>query len=94
MVNEAFAPQAAEVEQARRIVAAFAAVGGGVFSLDGHMVDAPVLRLAQRTLAQGGPSPVAPTDHGSLRGPDCPACTIHAVVSVVGVLGEMSDNDQ
>lgn len=63
-LEDAVAPQAAEEQWARRIVAAFAAAGGGVFSLDGHMVDAPVLRLAQRTLAQGGPSPVAPTDHG------------------------------
>ncbi len=32
--------------------AASAAAGGGVVSLDGRMVDAPVLRLARRTLAQ------------------------------------------
>lgn len=52
LVNAAFAPQAAELEWARRVVAAFEAAGGGVFSLDGRMVDAPVLRLAQHTLAQ------------------------------------------
>lgn len=51
-VNAAFAPSAAELEWARRVLAAFEAAGGGVFSLDGRMVDAPVLRLAQRTLAQ------------------------------------------
>lgn len=51
LVNAAFAPSAAELDWARRVVAAFAAAGGGVFSLDGRMVDAPVLRLAQRTLA-------------------------------------------
>ena len=51
LVNAAFAPSAAELDWAHRVVAAFAAAGGGVFSLDGRMVDAPVLRLAQRTLA-------------------------------------------
>ncbi|MEO5659040.1 MAG: CoA ester lyase [Polaromonas sp.] len=51
-VNAAFAPSAAELDWARRVVTAFEAAGGGVCSLDGRMVDAPVLRLAQRTLAQ------------------------------------------
>jgi citrate lyase subunit beta / citryl-CoA lyase len=51
-VNAAFLPSAAELDWARRVVAGFKAVGGGVFSLDGRMVDAPVLLLAQRTLAQ------------------------------------------
>lgn len=58
-VNAAFAPSAAELEWARRVLAAFEAAGGGVFSLDGRMVDAPVLRLAQRTLAQGRRSAAA-----------------------------------
>jgi citrate lyase subunit beta/citryl-CoA lyase len=51
-VNVAFTPNAAELDWAQRVVAGFAAVGGGVFSLDGRMVDAPVLLLAQRTLTQ------------------------------------------
>jgi citrate lyase subunit beta/citryl-CoA lyase len=34
------------------VLAAVEAAGGGVVSLDGRMVDGPVLRLAQRTLAQ------------------------------------------
>jgi len=51
VVNAAFTPSAAEIDWARRVVAGFAAAGGGVFSLDGRMVDAPVLLLAQRTLA-------------------------------------------
>lgn len=51
-VNTAFAPSAAEIEWAQRVVAGFAAAGGSVFSLDGRMVDAPVLLLAQRTLQQ------------------------------------------
>ena len=51
-VNAAFAPSAPELDWARRVQAAFAAAGGGVFSLDGRMVDAPELRLALHTLAQ------------------------------------------
>lgn len=51
-VNAAFTPSPAEMDWARRVLAAFEAAGGGVFSLDGRMVDAPVLRLAQRALAQ------------------------------------------
>jgi len=52
VVNAAFSPSAAEFDWAQRVQAAFEAAGGGVFSLDDRMVDAPVLRLAQRTLAQ------------------------------------------
>ena len=52
IVNAAFAPSAAELDWAQRVVTGFAAAGGGVFSLDGRMVDAPVLLLAQRTLAR------------------------------------------
>ncbi|MFZ2391495.1 HpcH/HpaI aldolase/citrate lyase family protein, partial [Rhodoferax sp.] len=51
VVNAAFAPAAAELAWAQRVMTAYAAAGGGVFSLDGRMVDAPVLRLAQHTLA-------------------------------------------
>lgn len=51
VVNAAFTPSAAEIDWAHRVVAGFSAAGGGVFSLDGRMVDAPVLLLAQRTLA-------------------------------------------
>jgi citrate lyase subunit beta/citryl-CoA lyase len=51
-VNAAFTPSPAEMDWARRVLLAFEAADGGVFSLDGRMVDAPVLLLAQRTLAQ------------------------------------------
>ena len=51
-VNAAFSPGPAELEWARRVLAASEAAGGGVVSLDGRMVDAPVLRLAQRILAR------------------------------------------
>ncbi len=50
-INEAFVPGAAEVEWARRIVAAFAsAPQAGVVSLDGQMVDKPHLLQARRIL--------------------------------------------
>ncbi|MEO6293636.1 MAG: CoA ester lyase [Burkholderiaceae bacterium] len=51
-VNQAFTPSADELAKAQRVLAAFEAAGGGVFSLDGRMVDAPVLLLAQRMLAR------------------------------------------
>lgn len=50
-VNAAFSPSDDELAQARRLLAAFEAAGGGVCVVDGRMVDAPVLKLAQRTLA-------------------------------------------
>lgn len=52
-VNAEFTPTPIALDWAQRVLAAFEAAGGGVFSLDGRMVDAPVVRLAQRTLAQG-----------------------------------------
>ena len=51
-VNAAFSPSTTELEWARRVVAAWTASGGGVITVDGRMVDAPVLRLAQRVLTQ------------------------------------------
>ena len=52
VVNTAFAPSASELDWARRVLAAVAAAGGGVVSLDGRMEDGPVVLLARRTLAQ------------------------------------------
>lgn len=53
-INAAFTPSEAELEHARRVVAAFAASGGaGVASLDGQMIDRPHLLQAQRLLAGG-----------------------------------------
>jgi citrate lyase subunit beta/citryl-CoA lyase len=49
-VNAAFMPSPAELDWARRVLEKSA--GGGVFTLDGRMVDAPVLLLAQQTLAR------------------------------------------
>ena len=50
-INEAFIPGAAEVEWAKRIVAAFtASPDAGVLSLDGQMIDKPHLVQARRIL--------------------------------------------
>jgi citrate lyase subunit beta/citryl-CoA lyase len=51
VINETFSPTVAEVEHAKRVVAAFAAdPTAGVTSLDGRMLDRPHLVLAQRVL--------------------------------------------
>jgi citrate lyase subunit beta/citryl-CoA lyase len=50
-VQAGLGPSADELAWARRVVQAVSASGGGVASLDGRMVDAPVLRLAERLLA-------------------------------------------
>jgi citrate lyase subunit beta/citryl-CoA lyase len=52
VINAAFTPSEAELDYARRIVAAFAAnPGAGALQLDGRMIDAPHLKAAQRVLA-------------------------------------------
>ncbi|NML47416.1 CoA ester lyase [Ramlibacter sp. G-1-2-2] len=53
-VNEAFSPSAADVEWARRVVEGAQARQGEAFSMDGKMVDLPVIRLAQQTLQRAG----------------------------------------
>lgn len=53
-INECFAPSAAEVEEARRIVAAFEEAerqGRGSTSLDGRVIDVPVVKRARAVLA-------------------------------------------
>jgi citrate lyase subunit beta/citryl-CoA lyase len=49
-VHQALAPTEAECDWARRVLAAEVAAGGGAFSVDGKMVDPPVLLLARRIL--------------------------------------------
>ena len=52
VINAAFSPTEAEVEHARKVIAAFAAdPDAGVTSLDGRMLDRPHLVQAQRLLA-------------------------------------------
>jgi citrate lyase subunit beta/citryl-CoA lyase len=53
VVRAAFAPTEEEVDWARRVLAA-AADAPGVFSFEGRMVDAPVLRHAEHVLAAAG----------------------------------------
>ncbi|GLJ00394.1 citryl-CoA lyase [Sphingobium sp. BS19] len=54
-INAAFTPDAKQVEQARRIMAAFAAnPGAGALQLDGRMIDAPHLKQARITLDRAG----------------------------------------
>ena len=52
-VHAALGPSTDELAWARRVLDATRAAGGGVVSLDGRMVDAPVVRLAERLLALG-----------------------------------------
>ena len=54
-VRSAFHPTEAELDWARRVSAA-AASNGGVFRLDGRMVDGPVVRHAERVLARARPT--------------------------------------
>ncbi len=54
VIHEVFTPSAEEVEQARRIVEADRAAGGGAVALDGRMVDRPVVEAARRMLERVG----------------------------------------
>jgi citrate lyase beta subunit len=56
-IHAAFAPTADEVERARRVIAAARAAAGGVVVVDGRMVDAPIVRAAERTLALAARQP-------------------------------------
>lgn len=49
VIREAYAPPAAEVEWAQKVLAA-AEKSGGVFTLDGRMVDGPVIAQARATM--------------------------------------------
>ena len=54
-INRCFSPSDADVEDARRIVAAFAAQPElGTIGIDGKMVDIPHLKAAHKTLAAAG----------------------------------------
>ena len=47
-VNAAFLPSAAELDWARRVIAAFEASQGAATALDGKMIDKPVVDRARR----------------------------------------------
>ncbi len=50
-IHKALAPSDAEVEKARRVMAAYEASEGNVALLDGKMIEAPIVKAAQRILA-------------------------------------------
>jgi len=50
-INRAFTPDSEAVAEAAAIVAAMAEAGGGVATYRGRMLDAPVVRQAERILA-------------------------------------------
>ena len=57
VINAVFTPSEADVAEATRVVAAFAAAGDpGVLALDGVMLDKPHLSRARRILARAGRS--------------------------------------
>jgi citrate lyase beta subunit len=56
-VQTSFTPDAAAIAHARRLLAAMAehqARGAGAFSLDGKMIDMPLIKAAQRVLVRAG----------------------------------------
>ena len=55
VVNEEYGPAPAEVERARRLIAAFGvalAEGKGAVAFEGAMIDLPVVERARRLLAR------------------------------------------
>lgn len=57
IVQEAFTPSPEAIAHARRIVEAFhehQKSGAGAFALDGKMIDAPIVKTAERVLAKAG----------------------------------------
>ncbi|MDP9906025.1 HpcH/HpaI aldolase/citrate lyase family protein [Arthrobacter bambusae] len=50
VVRAAYAPSDADVLEARRLLAAAAAAGSGVFRFNGRMIDGPILKHAEATL--------------------------------------------
>jgi len=51
LVNDAFTPTPEEIKQARKIIEAVGSQTSGVAVVDGFMVDKPVIKSAQRTVA-------------------------------------------
>ena len=51
VINQAFTPGAGEIEQAKRILAAYADAPGGVTVLDGRLIEKPVILKMQYILA-------------------------------------------
>jgi citrate lyase subunit beta/citryl-CoA lyase len=63
VINEEYGPSPAEVERARRLIAAFEAAlaeGKGAVAFEGAMIDLPVVERARRLLARASPRPSPP----------------------------------
>lgn len=59
VLNQAFAPSCADIEHARQVITALQSVeekGGGVATLNGKMIDAPIKARALKVLARAGKS--------------------------------------
>lgn len=56
-VNRALAPSEQEIEWAQRVIETLRIKGDEAFSVDGKMVDLPVIRQAEETLRQAGGDP-------------------------------------
>jgi citrate lyase beta subunit len=64
-VQEAFTPSSAEIRRALQIMKAFEEhqlLGRGAFAIDGKMIDAPILRAAQRILERAQTAGMIPSD--------------------------------
>ncbi len=59
VINEVYAPSAADLERAERVTEAFEAALGNPVALDGAMVDRPVYLRAKRMLEQKPPNPAS-----------------------------------
>jgi citrate lyase beta subunit len=51
-IRQVFTPSSEDITRAQRLVEAYHAAGGNACQIDGKMIDVPVLRAAQRVLAQ------------------------------------------
>jgi citrate lyase subunit beta/citryl-CoA lyase len=70
VIHEAFAPSAAEIERARKIVAAYDEAqekGLGVVSLGSKMIDPPVVKRAVKVMAHAKAMGLVPNEAPSLR---------------------------
>jgi citrate lyase beta subunit len=64
-VQEAFTPSSAEITRALQMMKAFEEhqlLGRGAFAIDGKMIDAPILRAAQRILERAQAAGMIPSD--------------------------------
>lgn len=72
VLNRAFSPTAAEIAEAERLVEAYQArvkAGSGVFTIDGRMVDKPLVRAAERLLERAAAARLMDgQDYGSAMG--------------------------